>query len=817
MRSSFLLCLTGLLVLSSVCTNAAGTAESGPAQIHAAALDLARRGDYAPALERLGRLVAAHPTQQTYLYDYASVLQRAGRHEATLGLAARIDAGTAPAYAVESLAAAAAATRRFDRAEDLYGTVLKRFPGRREAIEGLAAVSVQRLAATGALPAGLSPARQSLSAADRRAVLAAEAVLLERAAMFYPALSRNQERLAMSPGDRDAQAAVVRIAARLGASHQALQLAGRYPQAVDAQQLDALERNRTAVDARWAERLRALPRHYPEGLARLNAAIARSDELAQRFMTSDADLAEAQQRWLHDRIVLLSNARRAHEAVALHERFARRGLPVPGYVLRAVADAYMQLRMPTRAAALYERVLRETPADADARVGMYFALLESEAHEQAYAWVDDWVASATAAQREQPGAANKAQLWDARLLQARSREFAGELGKAQAKLEAMQAEAPANGSVRSARASVYRGRGWPRRAWETWQLELLHDPNDVDAYAESVYPLLDSYRFAQALTQLGEARLRQPDAPSLRRAERAWRNHERAELVISGEAGRADEAIAPSGLKDGSIDAWLYSPPMGERFRAYVHGHYAGADLLAGGERYKRAGLGLEYRAPDLRLFGEAHAGRNGDSGTGLLLGGRYWFNDVWSVAGSADSRTQEVPLQARQAGIDARQAMLEVEARIHESRTFAALVKGWDFSDDNRRMAYQLAWREGLVVRPRWWLDSRVDLYASHNSREGAPYFNPSSDRSASLSLTGALRTWRWYEREFVQELTLSAGSYWQEDFGSGGTWGMEYAHRWQLDGRFYLRYALGRTTQPYDGAPSRRNYVTLDLDWRF
>jgi len=817
MRMSFPFRPFWLLALLCCVPGLAAAAERARDQAHRAALTQAGRGDFAPALAALAQLVKAYPAEPLYLHDYVSILERAGKHDAALALASRLDPSTAPAYALESLGAAAVALRHFDRAEGLYAEVLKRFPGRQEALEGLAAAAAERVSASGGVPPDASVAQRSLSPADRVRVLALEAALLERKALYYPALTRNQHLLRLGPNDQAAQAALVRIAARLGASHQALQLASRYPASVDVQQRDNLERNRSAVDARWAERLRALPRHYAEGSERLDAAIARSDALSQRFMTSDALMTEMQLRWLHDRMVLLSIRGRADEVVALHERFARRGLPVPDYALRSVADAYMQLRKPTRAIALYERVLRVSPDDADARVGLYFALLESEAHEQAYAWVDEWVRSAGAAQQARPSPANKAQLWDARVLQARSREFAGELGKAQASLEALQAEAPANGSVRGARAAVYRSRGWPRKAWETWQLELLHDSHDVDAYAESVYPLLDSYRFEQARAQLYEAQRRQPDANSVKRATRAWSLHGRPELVIQGEIGRSDEAIAPSGLNDDSIDAWLYSAPLAEHYRVYLHGHYARADLVDGVERYKRGGIGLEYRRPDLRLVGEVHADRNGESGSGLLLGGRWWANDVWSLALMGDTRSQEIPLQARQAGIDARHATVEVEARVHESRAFGALVKGWDFSDDNRRMAYQVSWREGLLVRPRYWIGSRVDLYASHNSRDDAPYFNPSKDRSAGLSLTGGLRTWRWYEREFVQELTLSAGSYWQEDFGSGGTWGMEYAHRWQLDDCFYLRYAVGRTTQPYDGAPSRRSYLTLDMDWRF
>ncbi|MBM3395727.1 MAG: hypothetical protein FJY37_14075 [Betaproteobacteria bacterium] len=181
------------------------------------------------------------------------------------------------------------------------------------------------------------------------------------------------------------------------------------------------------------------------------------------------------------------------------------------------------------------------------------------------------------------------------------------------------------------------------------------------------------------------------------------------------------------------------------------------------------------------------------------------------------DGKTTDLPPQARAADISAQRAKLEVEARLHEWRAFSASVGYWNFSDDNRRQALQLAWREGLWIRPRYRLSGRIDLYASNNSRVNAAYFNPRSDRSASLSLTGAWRTYRWYERDFVQELSFSGGAYWQESFGTESISGFEYAHRWSLDDRFYLRYGIGRTLRHYDGQQSGRSYLTLDMDWRF
>jgi len=807
-------CFAALLCLVIGFAWSAADPAADPA--YQSAIAQARRGEFDAALNALAQLIQRYPTERLYLYDYVSVLERASRHEEALDLLDQVERGSAPAYVLESLGAAATALHRFDLAEGLYGDVLTRYAGRAESREGLAAARVERIAVEGAVPAKTN-ASPSLSSADRLRLMQSEARQLEAKGLFYPALSRNQDILQLAPDNLPAQAAVTRIAARLGAGHQATRLLSKYPEAADAQARDTLARNRVAVDARWAERLRALPGRYREGTTQLDAAIAQSDALVEMFLRKNEPMTEAQLRWLQDRIVLLGTRRRARDAVRLYERFVSRNLPVPDYALRAVADSMLQLRQPVRAKALYERALKVDPEDADARVGLYFSLLEAEAHEQAYAWVDEWARAAADAQARRPNAATKAQHWSARVLQARAREYAGELALAQGRLEALQGEAPANAAVRAGRASVYRARGWPRKAWETWQLQLLQDPDDVDAYAESVYPLLDSYRFEHAQRQLSEAQQRQPDTNAVGRASRAWQLHERPELFVAANLGRSNDANLPSGTRDDTVDAYLYSAPLGQRYRAYVHGHYAQADLAGGYAHYNRAGVGLEYRGPDLRLTGEAHAGVNDDGGLGLLLGARWWISDIWSVLAEADTKTLDLPLQARQADIDAKRAHLEVEARIHDTRSFVVALTGLDFSDDNRRRAAQFVWREGLLVRPRYALFGRVDFYASRNSRENAPYFNPSRDWSAGLSLTGAWRIYRFYERELVQELTLSAGNYWQKGFGSGATWGIEYAHRWQLNDAFYLRYGLGRTLHPYDGQQSGRNYLTLDLDWRF
>lgn len=809
--------LAWLLALTLASAPCLGGTNEDAARQHAAALAAARQGELDDAVLRLGRLVRRHPGETLFLHDYISVLQRAGRPRDALDLLSKVDRGRAPAYVLEALGAAACGEGREALCEALYLEVLARFPGREESLSGLAQGIAGRVLAEERVPAGLQRRLATLPAATRAQVLQRAADAVEARDRHYAALHLTLAALQTLPSHQPSQAARIRLATRLGADHLALQLATAQPEAIDDVQLDRLRRQVAAADGRWAGALRALPRQQVHGNALLDAAIARSDAMAARFLNTEDRLNNDEVPWLHDRVVLLSRRGRAREVEALYRRFQQRGLSLPLYAVQAVADAVLSLRQPRRAIPLYEQVLRDEPDNPEARVGMYYALLESEQHECAYAWVDRWVKDTAPPADARTSAAARATHWSARTLQARAREYSGEPARAQSALESLREQAPANPEVRAGLASVYRARGWPRRAWETWQLQLLQDPWDVDAHAESVASLLDSFRFEQAQSALRAAQQRDAEAVSVTRATRAWQLHNRPQLLITADAGRSSDAGAPSGGHDHHVDAVLYSPPFGERYRAFLHATDVAGNPAGTGTQLRRAGAGLEYRGPDLRLAARWHRGWRDDGGNGLRLDATWWYDDVFSASLEGDTRAADVPLQAARAGIDLRRAAVELNARLSESRALGARLSAGEFSDGNQRLSAQLDWREQWWTRPRHWLTSHLELYTSHNSHEGAPYFNPRSDYSASLSVTAAWRTWRWYERDFVQELTLSGGRYWQSDFASGPLWGIEYAHRWDLDERLYLRYGVGRTLRPYDGAQSGRGYLVLDLDWRF
>jgi biofilm PGA synthesis protein PgaA len=73
----------------------------------------------------------------------------------------------------------------------------------------------------------------------------------------------------------------------------------------------------------------------------------------------------------------------------------------------------------------------------------------------------------------------------------------------------------------------------------------------------------------------------------------------------------------------------------------------------------------------------------------------------------------------------------------------------------------------------------------------------------------------WRHYERSFGHQLALTAGGYWQENFGSDWIGSVRYEHIYQHNPRVELRYGAQYNRSVYDGdlTPSIEAFVRLNL----
>jgi len=192
--------------------------------------------------------------------------------------------------------------------------------------------------------------------------------------------------------------------------------------------------------------------------------------------------------------------------------------------------------------------------------------------------------------------------------------------------------------------------------------------------------------------------------------------------------------------------------------------------------------------------------------------------DDVWTTTLAMNSYSNDIPLRGRlNEGVDGADIKIDVNYRFHESRQLSAGAQYIDMSDGNERVSAFADMSQRLKSSPGYTLEGNLGFYGSNNSRINAPYFNPTRDSSAAVTLTNAWLVERKAKRQFSHRLGLSAGVYNQEGFGSGELWSVRYQHDWVIGDTLVLNYGIAHTRHPYDGVQENENRLSLMVDWRF
>ena len=798
------------------------------------------------------------PADRDILADLIIALSWAGRDREALARFATLGEADVPAYVLAAAAVSARRSGQASRAVHLYRLALSRGDDSLETHLGLAIAEAARGdAAAARIAVGQAeaiapgnPRVQEVAQAVDRVLQPNPAVVADRiraAARTQGAERAAADAVAASRGASPATAAALSdTLMELGRPFDALAVlegalrASRDDRALRRREalalasvgapelalirghgvLDAAEerRIRNAANAflvRWGAQIAAPhPRDPDSRYARTDAALAATDAAIAAWTPLGSEAAAAVRNARLDRVVALRGRDRMAEALAEADAL-REGGALPSYVREVVGDALMNQRRPEEALEEYRAVVAADPAALNPSLGLFYALAELRQWREARQ-VAERLERETPAFRTLRGPEPPAEEW-ARIDAVRAgilwRMWGDDLAGAEAEADPLAAAAPMNSSLRALRGDIWRMRGWPEQALEEYETALTNDPNALDLRLGRAEALLERRRWADARAEIEMLSREYPANAAVRRLVRRLEIHDM----------RLFEAEVTSGLQRGDQDpeldvrTRLWSAPIAEDWRAFGGFNLRTGNTVNGHLTTYRAAAGAQWRVPEAVVTGGVTFDMEGVDRGGAFLNANIRLNDQWTLDGTGEITAADTPLAALRAGIYADAAGVGITWRQSDLREVAASFRVMEFSDDNTRLIGFARWQERVMNLPDWKLDLQPYAYATSNTRDNAPYYNP--ERDLEVAATGALTwiAWRRYERDLRVRFIATGGGYWQENYG----WSPLIALRWEnqhnLTDTIALSYGAGWVRRDYDGRSEDSASVTAALRWRF
>ena len=566
----------------------------------------------------------------------------------------------------------------------------------------------------------------------------------------------------------------------------------------------------------------------PGRFAATDVALAESRSLQSRLAGAGQTTLAVTQRADFDRLVALLDRVRMPEAIELYEDLQQRGIRLPAYALAAAAGAYLHQRHPEMARDLYLQALQLTREaggypNPDWQFALFDAYVEANDPVAARRLIDDLV-------RDTPPVINQGLkgveldnevYTQARVAAARQRLFSDELRQSQSMVDALVASAPFNLDSRLVQADLLAARDQPRLARQAYDAILVDDPANMHAAVGVVETALTLNDLQRAQDYLGVLAESYPESPAVHRAQRTLHAHLRPVLLLNARRGRSSSGQGIRGTSDYSVESSLYSSPVQGSYaatgwRAFAHTFHAAAKFDVDAFDRTRIGLGGEYRADQFNAALLLSQDQLTFSDPGVRVDVSWFPNDIWGISLAADSNSNAIPLEASEAGVEAREVRSAVRYARNESASFEAGLTFLRFSDGNHRTAVNTEWRQRWFSGPEWKLSTRLGAFASANSRLDVVYFNPDQDLSLEVALISEWTPWRRYERAFTHRLELGASHYWQQGFQARLGTAARYEHEWQIDHSRLVQYGIDYTRQAFDGEMDTSWSLFLNLIWR-
>jgi biofilm PGA synthesis protein PgaA len=795
-------------------------AAGAPAQDYDAAIRQARAGDYQPALILLRHRLQETPADRRALGDFILISGWAGDGASVIRAYEQAGSpGDLRAQALNTVARSYRDARRWSEAIDLYGQGERRFPRQPAFAYG----HIMTLADAGRTQEAIRQGRQQTSGqsggADDHLALG---YAYQRAGQAYAALEQASRAHDLAPRTPYVTRAYVQALQQAQLPQAALRVARDHPGLMEPAQERALQADTAAQLTRAAS---TASRGESTRFALADQALALYDRLIPAWQALGPAAKADVQRLQADSLQALHARRRMGELVARYETMRAEGAPIPAYVLGDVADAYLFLHQPDKAAPLFRRSLaasaeaRDTSVGLADRTGLFYALTESGRASAANTELDPVVAQLPiwTYDKGNPERRPNPEKLDASLTRALGELYEGRTAQAQAAMDRMVDEAPGNTSLRLARAQVSRARDLPRQAERDLKVAETQAPRSIDVEVGQADTALALQEWRQAELLRDDVAARAPDDPAVRRLSRAWQVHNMAEWRVT--ANRGGSTGSPLvGSRDWSIDTVLYSPPIDGNWRAFAGTGVSEGAFEEGNGHYGWARAGVEWRSRDVTAQAEVSGNRFGfGTRTGAALSAAVDLDDHWQIGAGAELLSRDTPLRALNQDIVSNSVNVSVRWRGDERREWTLAVRPSFFSDGNNRLEAVLSGRQRLHATPTVQVDALLDLSASRNTADAAPYFNPKADLTVLPALRVTHALYQRYETRWEQQFLAGAGAYSQQHHGTGAIVTVGYGQRYRYNDVLDIGFMATGTSRPYDGQREREFNVMIDMTYRF
>ncbi|WP_248805385.1 poly-beta-1,6 N-acetyl-D-glucosamine export porin PgaA [Pseudomonas sp. MWU13-2100] len=783
----------------------------------------ARDGSYTPALVYLRQLP---PPQQSVgqISDHLQIASWAGLDTEVISVYETQGARrTLPTQALTAVARAYRNLKRWDEAERLYRQALEREPRNADLQLGLAITEADGGDPQDAVRRAREQVARQPDDPSRRMALG---YALTRSGADSDALFEYDQAFVRASDKPEVIREYLFALERARLPEPALRLAQRHPGLIDAVATRRLEGELAAERVRLAE----LPtRTEQERFVVADRALADYDRLLAAW-SADPRAHDDVVHWRIDRLGALKARSRNADVLSEYQKLLDEGVTVPPYALRWIASAYLAVREPEKAVALYRQILSAPTADPVDQAGdtsaLVYALIESDQPEEARSLAQ--ALAITVPPRLQlkgvPGGVPNDAWLDAQQLAAQMGQHNGDLPASEQGLDALVAQAPGAVDLRVAQADMYLARAWPRRAEALNKETESEAPRDLGLEVAQANTALALQEWRQLDVLTDDVAVRFAESLQVQRLERLREVHDMAELRVEAYTGKsfgggATGAGAVTGSRDYGIESTLYSPPISDDWRLFTGAGYAFGRFTEGDARRRWQRLGVENRSRDMTLEAEVS---NQSYGYGDKLGARlaaaFNIDDHWQYGGSLERLSAATPLRALNSDISANSASAFLRWRADESREWKLAFTPSHFSDGNNRTETLLTGREGIYSTAHVQVDLGLEVGTSHNSKsEDVPYFNPKTDFSVLPTVNVNHVLYRRYETQWSQQFQIGVGAYSQRDYSTGAVALLGYGQRVSWNDVLEAGANLSWISRPYDGDRERDVQLTVDLTYRF